>query len=211
MLTLRDVGLEQAGRRLVHGLSLELSAGQAALVEGPNGSGKTTLLRAVCGWRPVSEGCIEWRGRALPRACALLRTEMAWLGHRDALHEDLSPRENLHWSMTLAGEGLPRDALNHALDVVGLDDERERPVRFLSQGQRRRAALARFVLTRKRLWILDEPLAALDTAAQSGFRACLMQHLLSGGIALLTCHTHSWPRHPSIQRLSLPVASPPQH
>lgn len=204
MLSLRDVALSQGGHPLVQGLNLELAPGQAALVVGPNGSGKTTLLRAVCGWRPVASGHIAWRGQPLPRGRAPLRAELVWLGHRDALHDDLSPRENLQWGLRLAGEARPDEAVVQALDLVGLAAERDRPVRMLSQGQRRRAALARFVLTRKRLWVLDEPLAALDADAQSGFRACLMQHLSGGGMALLTCHTQSWQSHPSIQRLPLP-------
>ncbi|MCW7537906.1 cytochrome c biogenesis heme-transporting ATPase CcmA [Aquabacterium sp. A7-Y] len=204
MLSVDGLTLVRGDRCLSPPLSFELRGGAALLVEGGNGSGKTTLLRTLCGLRPAVAGRVLWRGRALPSASESLREELAFLGHRDALHEDLGPADNLRCALALGGETQAPRAIDAALEAAGLQEQRAVPVRCLSQGQRRRAALARFGLTRKRLWILDEPLAALDAAARAGFKALLERHLFAGGLAVLSCHTDAWLHTDSMQRLSLP-------
>lgn len=205
MLQLDEVSLFRNGRMVAQGLSLCVHAGQAALIQGPNGSGKTTLLRTVCGWRPSHAGTILWRGTPLRSALAALREDLAYLGHQDGLHDDLSARENLRWLMALGGEAPREPELDESLDRMGMLHAAWQPVRTLSRGQRRRVALARFLLTRKPLWVLDEPLAALDAEGQQRMQACVARHLQAGGVALLSCHTASWPDHPSWHRLSLPT------
>ncbi|MBA4109239.1 MAG: heme ABC exporter ATP-binding protein CcmA [Leptothrix sp. (in: Bacteria)] len=205
MLQLCDVALYRAGDAVLHGLNLTLAPGQGALVRGPNGSGKTTLLRTVCGWRRCFDGSITWRGQPLRAAIETLRKELAYLGHQDGLHEDLSPRENLSWLAGMGGEAPRSDQIDHALAEMGMLDLAAKPARLLSRGQRRRTALARFLFTRKPLWVLDEPLAALDAPGQQQIRACVIRHLHAGGLALLSCHTNSWPHHSSLQNLLLPA------
>lgn len=203
MLQLDEVSLFRNDRVVARGLSLCLQAGQAALVQGPNGSGKTTLLRTVCGWRPAYAGTILWRGAPLRSARAALREELAYLGHQDGLHTDLSARENLRWLTALGGDATTETDLDEALDRMGMQHAAGKPVRALSRGQRRRVALARFLLTRKPLWVLDEPLAALDAEGQRHMQTCVARHLHAGGMALLSCHTTSWPDDLSWHRLSL--------
>lgn len=203
MLQLDEVTLFRNDRTVAHGLSLCVKAGQAALVQGPNGSGKTTLLRTVCGWRPAYAGTILWRGAPLRSALQALREDLAYLGHQDGLHDDLSARENLRWLAALGGEAKTDLDLDEALEGMGVLHAAAQPTRALSRGQRRRVALARFLLTRKPLWVLDEPLAALDAEAQHRIQTCVARHLQAGGVALLSCHTASWPDHPSWHRLSL--------
>lgn len=205
MLELRDVMLCRQGRPVLTGLDLSVSPGEGVLVRGANGSGKTTLLRAVCGWRPAHRGAILWRGRPMPAALARLRGELAYLGHEDGLHDELSARENLAWLAGMAGEAASATDIDAALAGMGVLESAGKPARLLSRGQRRRTALARFLLTRKPLWVLDEPLAALDAAAQQAWRHCVMRHLQSGGLVLMSCHTDSWPHHPALQSLSLPA------
>lgn len=203
MLQLDKVSLFRNERMVAQVLSLCVQAGQAALVQGPNGSGKTTLLRTVCGWRPAYAGAILWRGTPLRSALDTLREDLAYLGHQDGLHDDLSARENLRWLAALGGEAPAGPDLDEALDGMGVLHAAAQPVRALSRGQRRRVALARFLLTRKPFWVLDEPLAALDAAGQQRMQTCVARHLQAGGVALLSCHTASWPDHPSWHRLSL--------
>ena len=202
-LQLDQVSIFRAGAMLVSCVSATLCPGNALLVQGGNGSGKTSLLRTVCGWRPNFEGRIAWRGLAMPEGTEALRDSLAYLGHREGLHEDLTPMENLRWIMALGGEPCCDEQVGHALSMIGLPQARRRPVRVLSQGQRRRVALARLLLTRKPLWVLDEPLAFLDTAAQQIIRGCVSRHLQAGGMALLSCHTDTWPPESSFLRLSL--------
>lgn len=204
MLQGHDLTLVRGGCCLARGLNFELRAGQALWVQGPNGSGKTTLLRTLCGLRPVQRGQVSWRGQALPGAGDSLREEVAFVGHRDGLHDDLSAHENLQVALSLGGEPAAPKAVDAALDAAGLAAVRRLPARHLSQGQRRRAALARLRLTRKRLWVLDEPLAALDAAARDELSSALLRHLAGGGLAVFTCHSDSWSHIDSIQRLCLP-------
>lgn len=204
-LRMSDVTLLRGGQALVGDLSLTVSPGEAVVLQGPNGSGKTTLMRTVCGWRSSYEGSITWRGKPLRSDRDALRREMAYLGHEDGLHEDLTARENVGWLMSMGGEAATPTHVDRALDEMGLIDVASTPARQLSRGQRRRAALARFLLTRKPLWVLDEPLSALDVQAQERLRMHLMQHLQAGGMALLSCHTDSWPHHSSVRHLSLPA------
>lgn len=207
MLELNDVAIYRAGTLLTR-VSVVLGAGQGALVQGPNGCGKTTLLRTVCGWRPTFRGRMAWRGQPLPSATAALREGLAYLGHRDGLHDDLTPSENLCWLMRLGNEACTAASADEALDRMGLGPLAAKPVRMLSQGQRRRTALARFLLTRKPLWVLDEPLASLDKAAQGDIVSAVRRHLQAGGLALLSCHSDSWSHDPSIRRISLTANLP---
>jgi heme exporter protein A len=204
MLQLSEVTLFRESRAIVEGLSLNMAPGQAVLVQGANGSGKTTLLRTVCGWRRSYSGTITWRGKPLQLGRDALRDELAYLGHQDGLHDDLSLHENVSWLSGMGGEAPTLGEIDHALAGMGLRDVAARPARLLSRGQRRRAAFARFLLTRKPFWVLDEPLAALDPHGQACVRACVMRHVLAGGLALLSCHTNSWPHHSTLQHLPLP-------
>ncbi|AKJ28315.1 cytochrome c biogenesis heme-transporting ATPase CcmA [Caldimonas brevitalea] len=204
MLGVRDLALVRGERRLASGLQFDLPAGRALRIAGANGSGKTTLLRTLCGLRPARGGQVLWNGVPLPRAGDALREELVCLGHHDGLHEDLTAAENLQVLMSLGGEAVTPGAIAAALATAGLQGQQYLPVRSLSQGQRRRAALARLALTRKRLWVLDEPLAALDAEGRAAFIATLQRHLLGGGLAVFTCHADSWSHTESIQCLSLP-------
>jgi len=205
MLQLREVALLRDGHAVLCDLTMSLAPGQAVLIKGENGSGKTTLLRTICGWRPSHGGSITWRGIPLDAARENLRSELAYLGHQDGLHDDLSVRENISWLCAMAGETPGHSDLERALLEMDLRGVADKPARALSRGQRRRTALTRFLLIRKPLWILDEPLAALDAQGQQRFRSCVMRHLHAGGLALLSCHTDSWPHHSSLRSLYLPA------
>ena len=169
-------------------VDLAVGEGEALVVGGPNGCGKTTLLRILAGLTAPAEGEVRWHGEPVRPFDPLLRGVLAFNGHLPALKDELTPEENL--AAWIALDDRPaRDAdLVAALDAVALGRQRRLPVRVLSQGQRRRIGLARLRLVRRPLWILDEPLTALDAAGIDVLGALLGAHLEGGGLCIAASH-----------------------
>jgi heme exporter protein A len=180
LLQAQALACRRGGRSVFKGLSFELHAGQVLELRGANGSGKTSVLRLLAGLMPASAGSAAWSG------AGELQHDSAYLGHSNGLSPELSAWENLRFSQQLgSGETV---ALGTALQAWGLDAVATRPVRRLSQGQQRRVALARVGLTRRRLWLLDEPCAGLDEAGERLFDTRLAEHLRGGGLAVVATH-----------------------
>lgn len=178
---------QRGGRVLFENLSFSLRAGEALLVEGENGSGKTSLLRLLSGLsRPVS-GEVRWQGKTIDSQRAEYARDMAWLGHQHGVKPELKAFENLAFAAALRGEAR-REGIERTLETVGLGEQAEVAGRALSAGQKQRLALARLLLSRARLWILDEPFTALDTAGGELVRSLIERHLAEGGLAVLTSH-----------------------
>lgn len=189
---------------LFAGVSFTLQAGEAIWVQGRNGSGKTTLLRMLCGLSRPDRGAVHWQGRPILAARAQYHADLLHIGHADGLKPDLLAWENLALG-GLPGARCTRAEAQDALAQIGLAAEAHRPVRLLSQGQRKRAALARLLLQPQRpLWILDEPLAALDQAAAAQVGRMLQAHCARGGMLVLT--THQEPALPDVRQLQLGAA-----
>lgn len=186
-LAVRNLHLWRGDKHLLKGVSFELSAGELLRVMGPNGVGKTSLLRCVAGLLPVESGDIEWRGEANHEAFASLHGELAYLAHLNALKPDLTARENLHYAVGLqhtvaeaeTQETLERLQIGHCANLA---------VRALSAGQKRRVAIARVLLSKTTLWILDEPITNLDTAGIQLIERCMDDHLRAGGMILAAAH-----------------------
>jgi len=208
MLSASGIVLVRGNTCIAAGIDFELAAGGALFVSGDNGSGKSTLLRALCGLQRPYAGELRWRGQPLAADGQTLRRELLHVGHDDALHPDLTPLENVQLLERLAGGSPARHAVAQALDVAGLAAQMHLPLRCLSRGQRRRVALARLALSRKPLWVLDEPLAALDDAAVDVIRGWLQAHLMGGGLAVVTCHSDPWLPTESTQLLRLKRPAP---
>jgi heme exporter protein A len=188
LLWLQELGCVRGGRPLFGGLNVQLRPGQLLRVQGPNGAGKTSLLRMLSGLLLPSAGQVLWRGEPAARAESFGR-ERVYLGHAAALKDELSPLENLEAASALGGRPCQKAEALNALAGAGLADFAHLPARRLSQGQRRRAGLARLGLCgHAPLWVLDEPFNALDTAATSWLEGLLRQHLLRKGILVLTSH-----------------------
>ncbi|HEY8587160.1 MAG TPA: cytochrome c biogenesis heme-transporting ATPase CcmA [Rhodanobacter sp.] len=166
-------------------LDFQLFAGDLTLVEGDNGSGKTTLLRMLAGLLHIGTGILHWRGAPLQRDhCA---GDILFLGHQLGLKADLSARENLEVAAGLHGARAGHDAAS-VLARIGLRGYEDEPIRRLSAGQKKRAALARLMLLPGALWLLDEPYANLDRIGIALVNDLLQRHTADGGAAMVTSH-----------------------
>ncbi len=187
MLAAIDLTCFRGDRLLFRDLNLDVNAGRALQVRGPNGCGKTTLLRILCGLTAPEGGKIFWRGRELRAYDPDYLRDLRYIGHSDGVKLVLSPRENLRVAMAL-DTGADEAALESALARLDLTDFIDVPCRTLSAGQRRRVALARLTLGGARLWLLDEPFTAIDSAGTDTVHALIGAHLDGGGCAVLTSH-----------------------
>lgn len=184
-LSLDNLSLDRAERRVVDGVSARVNSGAALLLLGPNGSGKSTLLRAMAGLLPPAAGRIAWDGVDIATSAEAHRARLCFVGHQDAVKPGLSVVENLRF---WGGLGSGPQQVDAALAAFALAPLADRPGRFLSAGQKRRLALCRLVLRPAELWLLDEPTTALDAAARAAFGALLRAHLARGGIAAIATH-----------------------
>ena len=182
-LTVRGLGCQRGGRVLFSGLDLDLAPGDLVTLTGANGSGKSTLMRMLSGLSPVEEGNIAFSGGGEQDAA---HTFLHYHGHREGLRDALTAHENLVFATTLLG-GRAEDA-GPALERMGARRLANLPVRVLSAGQRRRVALARLLAAPRPLWLLDEPLAALDVAGQALVAELVGEHVAAGGSALVATH-----------------------
>jgi len=172
-LQLTDVAVARGGVPVLGGVSLTLEAGQALVLRGPNGSGKTTLLRTIAGLQSPLSGNIK--GAA---------DQVAYAGHADGLKAMLSVAENLTFWASVYGNR----EIAPALAAYRLETLADRLAGTLSAGQKRRAGLARLLVTGRPLWVLDEPTVSLDAASVTMFADAVRAHLAAGGMALLATH-----------------------
>ncbi len=164
--------------------------GDLLQVEGPNGSGKTSLLRIVAGLSEAAYGDVRWRNETIEYLAEDYFRELLYLGHAAAIKDELTTLENLELTLRLSGESTTSANAKQALTDAGLKERLLLPAKYLSQGQRRRVALARLCLSERPLWILDEPFTALDVSAVSWVAGLIAKHLDSDGIVLFTTHQH---------------------
>ncbi|MDP2852436.1 MAG: cytochrome c biogenesis heme-transporting ATPase CcmA [Gallionella sp.] len=188
MLEGKDVACIRGGRTLFSHLDFTLRNGELLQVQGANGAGKTSLLRMLCGLTSTAEGEIRWGGASIDDLGEAYRADLLYLGHHNAIQESLTARENLQATAALAGVAIDDDEAGSALRRIGLRGREDLPARFLSQGQKRRVALARLMWSEAPLWVLDEPFVALDAAALALLAGTIAGHLEHGGMAVLTSH-----------------------
>jgi len=173
---------------LFTGLSFSVAGGEALSITGPNGSGKTTLLRIVAGLTAPAEGEVRWQRQVVRTFDPRTRSAVSFNGHLAALKDELTAQENLGIAVALDERPAAADTIASALDAVALSRQKGLPVRVLSQGQRRRIGLARLHLSQRPLWILDEPLTALDADGIGLLGALLERHLERGGLCVAASH-----------------------
>ena len=188
MLRAQGLSCQRGERTLFTGLDLHLEAGEWLHIRGENGIGKTSLLRILAGLSQPVEGDIFWANQSVLRDSEEYRQNLLFLGHRDAVKEDLSAYENLQFSAALDNVELGEDEALVALYRFGLKGREELPVRCLSAGQKRRVLLARLVTRKAKLWILDEPFNALDVKAVEMLSGLIAEHVSTGGMVIMTSH-----------------------
>jgi len=188
MLEVSNLACSRGDHRLFSGLSFALYPGQIMQIQGANGSGKTSLLRTLCGFIMPDEGKISWCGEDVRDLDEDYFARMMYLGHLNAIKDELSALENLRISAGLSGIELSETDAIAALRRMGLKGRERLPAKVLSQGQQRRGALARLLVSDARLWILDEPLTALDVGAVSLIQELLAEHLAGQGMVIFTTH-----------------------
>jgi len=188
ILEVDGLACERGDHRLFSGLSFALSPGELMQVQGENGSGKTTLLRTLCGFVQPAQGRVLWGGQDISEWDDAYHAQMCYLGHLNAIKDELSALENLQMSAGLAGFKVSEQEAVAVLRRMGLRRKEHLPVRVLSQGQRRRVALSRLLIGDARLWILDEPLTALDVGAVGMMQELIAEHLSKGGMTIFTTH-----------------------
>lgn len=181
-------GCIRNGRVLLRELSFALHPGQLLVLKGRNGAGKSTLLRSLAGLLPWRAGTLAWGGQTLQPSDAQYQQQLAYLGHQPGMSDALTGLENLEFALAL--QGLRWDAAQAAatLRTLGLQEVVSRPFARLSQGQRRRLALARVLLSQRPLWLLDEPDNALDAEGSELLGRVLAAHLAAGGLAVVATH-----------------------
>lgn len=175
---------ERGGETVFSGISFDLGQGAALVVTGPNGAGKTTLLRVIAGLLPVASGSLRLEGGNEPFAD--VQSAIHFLGPMNAMKTALTVEENLLFWQAFNGE--KRGNVSEALEQVGLAGIGDLPFGYLSTGQRRRASIARLLVSHRPVWLLDEPTSGLDTASEKRFSGLMQGHLQGGGIVVAATH-----------------------
>ncbi|RWD06880.1 MAG: heme ABC exporter ATP-binding protein CcmA [Mesorhizobium sp.] len=183
-LIAENLGGERGGETVFSGIGFALEKGEALVVTGPNGAGKSTLLRVIAGLLRTAEGQVrvEGGGEAFPTVASACH----YLGHLNAMKTALSVAENLRFWRDFSGE--PAFSVDEALATVGLGGIGHLPFGYLSTGQRRRASIAKLLVSHRPIWLLDEPTAGLDKASEERFGGLMRVHLADGGIILAATH-----------------------
>jgi len=175
-------------RMLFADLDLQVHAGECLHVRGENGVGKTSLLRLLTGLSKPESGEIVWKGQAIALDPSQYHRDLLFLGHRDALKDDLTALENIQMYAAIDDITLSQEQALSSLWHFGLRGREHLPVSCLSAGQKRRVLMARMATRQAKLWILDEPFNALDLNAVQALQTLIAQHLEQGGLVVLTSH-----------------------
>jgi heme exporter protein A len=188
MLEVSNLECQRGDRRLFTGLSFSLDKGELLHLHGHNGSGKTTLLRTLCGLILPTEGEVCWDGQNIRKLREEFTRDVVYIGHKNGIKDDLTGLENLRIASALDGVPISEQQAWDALEQIGLRGHEDLPTKVLSQGQKRRVAMARLLVNRCRIWVLDEPFTALDKAAVEMLQSVIRAHVDDGGMVILTTH-----------------------
>ena len=178
MLEVQNLRCERNRRVLFEGLSFGARAGEVLQIEGPNGAGKSTLLKILMGIYEEFDGTIGWQLDDYP----------LYLGHRSGVNDYLTVNENLSWMAKLHDQNISSADIGEMLAAVGLESYADVVCGNLSEGQRKRVNLARLYAFNNKVWVLDEPLSAVDSDGIQSLEARIQKHSEAGGLVLFTSH-----------------------
>ncbi|MEM7401884.1 MAG: cytochrome c biogenesis heme-transporting ATPase CcmA [Pseudomonadota bacterium] len=187
VLKAHDLKCVKGSTELFSNIHFQIESGEALVVEGRNGSGKTSLLRILCGFNYPAEGEISWCGTSIEQHDEY-QQQISYIGHASGVKLDLTVLENLVYAQRLVGSDFDENEVKEIIRAVGLFKQRNVLARKLSAGQKRRVALARLQLEERPVWILDEPLTALDKTFVKEFEMVLKNHLENNGMLIVTTH-----------------------
>jgi heme exporter protein A len=185
-LSADDLTLFRGERCLFKGLSFALNPGELLLLEGRNGSGKTSLMRAIGGLLELESGDIFWDGTPVRKQRQEFHGALVWMAHRVGFKADLTLVENLKFESHLRPQS--SEDFDEVLKRLGISRLKRLPMRSLSAGQQRRVALARMLLARAALWLMDEPFTNLDREGRALVMTLASEHLDRGGMCIMAAH-----------------------
>lgn len=188
ILEVKGLECTRDDRRLFTGLDFSLGTADVLQIEGANGSGKTSLLRILCGLREADAGEVIWKGERLKDVREDYYANMVYIGHLPCIKGDLTVAENIRVLLDTRSQSATFEVIDAALKQVGLNGFDDVPGKALSSGQRRRILLAFILLSKATLWILDEPLTALDVQGVELMESMLLSHRAEGGSVIFTTH-----------------------
>lgn len=203
MLDVTNLTCVRGDRRLFSDLNFAVTSGKVIEVRGPNGSGKTSLLRIICGLASPASGEVRWNETNIQTLGEDYFGSVAYVAHQNGVKDELSVIENLLFSTAVAGARISRQQANTILERVGLERQRDLPVRFMSAGQRRRLAMSRLLAGAAPLWVLDEVTSSLDEEGLALAAEMISEHLASGGLAVISAHQDFGLDPASITRIEL--------
>ena len=188
LLQVSDLECTRDDRLLFSKLNFNLAAGEVLQIEGANGSGKTSLLRILCGLRVADEGVVSWLENDITKDREDYYSNMVYIGHLPCIKGELTTLENIRSLLDTRSLSASTDEIINTLDRVGLVAYDDVPSKALSSGQKRRVLLAFLLLSKTKLWILDEPLTALDIEGVALMEAMIIEHQVQGGSVVFTTH-----------------------
>ena len=204
MLEVKQLTAIRDERVLFESLSFTIDSGELVQIEGRNGTGKTTLLRIVAGLGDRDDGDIFWNQESIEANRDAYHQDLLFLGHQTGVKRELTAYENLRFYISIHSKNpADKETIYRALTKVGLAGREDVPVAQLSAGQQRRVALARLWLSDHKLWILDEPLTAIDKQGVKVLEALFLKHAEQGGIVVLTTHQDMFADNPKLRKIKL--------
>ncbi|MFA0412462.1 cytochrome c biogenesis heme-transporting ATPase CcmA [Vibrio renipiscarius] len=204
MLEVKQLTSIRDERVLFESLSFAIGSGELVQIEGRNGTGKTTLLRIITGLGDRDDGEIYWNNESIEKNRDEYHQDLLFLGHQTGVKRELTAYENLRFYISLHSKHpTDKETIYNALVKVGLAGREDVPVAQLSAGQQRRVALARLWLSDHKLWVLDEPLTAIDKQGVKVLEALFLKHAEQGGIVILTTHQDMFADNPKLRKIKL--------